>query len=227
MVRYKRSTNLDGMLNCSRPYFRTGENNMLFGSILLLIMVALSHRGQVISMASLQDQLLKVGIVDIDKAKKINKEKRKKARQTPKGKVALDEAKEQAKQTLAEKSESDRARSKALQIAADRKAIHAQVIQLVKTNTIDRSSGETTYQFTDDMKIKKIYVSVQQQNELIRGQLAIAKLEEEYTLIPRQIAEKIQQREDHIITVLNSQQQSELDADDPYADYQIPDDLMW
>jgi uncharacterized protein YaiL (DUF2058 family) len=178
-------------------------------------------------MASLQDQLLKAGIVDKDKAKKINKEKRKKARQMPKGKVALDEAKEQAKRALAEKSESDRLRSKTLQAAADKKAIHAQVIQLVRTNTIERSGGETTYQFTDNKKIKKIYVTVAQQNELIKGQLAIAKLDEEYALIPRQIAEKIQQREDHIITVLNSQQQSEVDADDPYADYQIPDDLMW
>lgn len=178
-------------------------------------------------MASLQDQLLKAGVVDKDKAKKINKEKRKKARQTPKGQATLDEAKEQAKRALAEKSESDRQRSKALQAAVDKKAIHAQVIQLVKTNTIDRSGGETTYQFTDSKKIKKIYVSVAQQNELIRGQLAIAKLDEEYALIPRQIAEKIQQREDHIIVVLNSQQQSEVDADDPYADYQIPDDLMW
>jgi hypothetical protein len=178
-------------------------------------------------MASLQDQLLKAGVIDKDKAKKINKEKRKKARQTPKGKVALDEAKEQAKRALAEKSESDRQRSKALQTAADKKAIHAQVIQLVKTNTIDRSRGETTYQFTDDRKIKKIYVSPQQHNELIRGQLAIAKLEGEYALIPPQIAEKIQQREDHIITVLNGKEQSEVDVDDPYADYQIPDDLMW
>jgi uncharacterized protein YaiL (DUF2058 family) len=178
-------------------------------------------------MASLQDQLLKAGIVDKDKAKKINKEKRKKAKQTPKGKITLDEAKEQAKRTLAEKSESDRLRSKTLQAAADKKAIHAQVIQLIRTNTIERSGGETTYQFTDDKKIKKIYVTVAQQNELIKGLLAIAKLDQEYALIPRQIAEKIQQREDHIITVLNSQQQSEVDADDPYADYQIPDDLMW
>lgn len=178
-------------------------------------------------MASLQDQLLNAGIVDKDKAKKINKEKRKKARQIPKGKVALDETKEQARRALAEKSESDRQRSKALQTAADKKAIHAQVIQLLKTNTIDRSRGETTYQFTDDKKIKKIYVTVQQQNELIKGQLAIAKLDEEYALIPRQIAEKIQQREDRIITVLNSKEQSEIDTDDPYADYQIPDDLMW
>jgi len=40
-------------------------------------------------MASLQDQLLKAGIVDKDKAKKLNKEKRKQARQRPKGEVAV------------------------------------------------------------------------------------------------------------------------------------------
>jgi len=178
-------------------------------------------------MASLQDQLLKAGIVDKDKAKTINKEKRKQAKQRPKGEVEVNEARIQAKQSLAEKSEQDRLRNKEQQKLADIKAIHAQVIQLVKTNTIDRQSGETAYQFTDDKKIKKIYVTATQQNELSRGQLAIANLEGEYALVPGKIAEKIKQREEHIIVLLNSNEKTEVDVDDPYADYQIPDDLMW
>ncbi len=178
-------------------------------------------------MASLQDQLLKAGIVDKDKAKKIKKEQRKKAKQRPKGKVEVNEAKEQARQTLADKAKQDRLRNMERQAEADKKAIHAQVIQLVKSNTIDRQSGETAYQFTDTKKIKKIYVTATQQNELSRGQLAIARLEGEYALVPAKIAEKIKQREEHIIILLNNNEKQEVDADDPYADYQIPDDLMW
>ena len=178
-------------------------------------------------MASLQDQLLKAGIVDQKKVKKIGKEKRKQARQLPKGEALVDETREQARHALTQKAEQDRIRNKLRQAEADKKAIHAQVIQLIKTNTIDRSSGETAYQFTDDTKIKKIYVTGRLQNELSRGQLAIVKLEGEYALVPAAVAEKIKQREEYIVVVLNSNKTIEIDADDPYADYQIPDDLMW
>ena len=178
-------------------------------------------------MASLQDQLLKAGIVDQKKAKKISKEKRKQAKQIPKGEVLVNESKEQAQRALARKADQDRQRNKLRQAQEDKKAIHAQVIQLIKTNTIDRRGGETAYQFTDDKTIKKIYVTTQLQNELSRGQLAIVKLADEYTLVPRKIAEKIIQREEHIVIFQNSNEKAEVDVDDPYADYQIPDDLMW
>ncbi len=178
-------------------------------------------------MASLQDQLLKAGIVDQKKAKKIGKEKRKQARQIPKGEALVNESKEQAQRALAQKADQDRQRNKLRQAQEDKKAIHAQVIQLIKTNTIDRRGGETAYQFTDDKKIKKIYVTTQLQNELSKGQLAIVKLADEYTLVPRKIAEKIIQREEHIVIFQNTDEKTEVDVDDPYADYQIPDDLMW
>ncbi len=178
-------------------------------------------------MASLQDQLLKAGIVDQKKAKKLGKEKRRQAKQRPKGEVLVNEAKEQAKRALADRAEQDRERNKIRQAEAERKAVHAQVIQLIKTNAIDRSKGEAAYQFTDGNKIKKIYVTPGLQNELSRGQLAIAKLGDEYSLIPRVIAEKIEQREKHIVILLNSKEKVEINEEDPYADYQIPDDLMW
>ena len=178
-------------------------------------------------MASLQDQLLKAGVVDKKKAKKIGKEKRKQSRQLPKGEVWVDENKEQAKRVLAEKARQDKLRNKLQQAEADKKAIHAQVVQLIKSNTIDRGSGETAFQFTDGEKIKKIYVTPQLQNELIKGQIAIAKLNDEYALLPAKVAEKISQREQDSIILLNSNEEIEVDENDPYADYQIPDDLMW
>lgn len=178
-------------------------------------------------MASLQDQLLQAGIVDQKKAKKIKQEKRKQAKQLPKGAAPANESKAQARKSLMDKAERDRQRSKLQQGVADRKAIHAQVVQLIKVNTINREGGESAYQFTDEKKIKKIYVTNALHGELSRGQLAIAKLDGAYVLVPRQIAEKIQQREDRVIILLNNNEKTEIDADDPYADYQIPDDLMW
>ena len=46
-------------------------------------------------MASLQDQLLKAGMVDAKKAKQLSKEKRKAAKKQPKGQEQVNETREQ------------------------------------------------------------------------------------------------------------------------------------
>ncbi len=178
-------------------------------------------------MASLQDQLLKAGIVDKKKVKEIKKEQRKQAKQQPKGHAQLDEAKEQAKLALEKKSEQDRQMNKELQAQVEKKAIQAQIIQLINVNKINRRGGEIAYQFTDEKKIKKLYVTDELQQQLIKGQIAITRLGESYELVPAPVAEKIHQRNEDAIVLLNQKQSQEVDEDDPYANYQIPDDLMW
>jgi len=180
-------------------------------------------------MASLQEQLLKAGMVDEKKAKKIKQEKRKQAKQ-PKGTVIVDETKEAAKRALAEKSARDREMNRLRQAEADKKAIHAQIIQLITLNRIDRSRGDIAYQFTDGKKIKKIFVDSLLQTQLVKGVIALVKLKEGYELVPAAVAEKIKQRDESAILVHNDKAASVADTveeDDPYAAYQIPDDLMW
>jgi len=178
-------------------------------------------------MASLQDQLLNAGIVDKKKAKQIKQEQRKEARSRPKGQVQVDENKEQAKRALAEKTQRDRQLNKRQQDEVEKKAIQAQIIQLIKMNRVDRQKGDVAYQFTDGTRIKKLYVTQQLQNDLSKGRLAIAKLGDSYELLPAPAAEKIMQRDAQVIVLLNRNESIEVDEDDPYADYQIPDDLMW
>ena len=124
-------------------------------------------------MASLQEQLLKAGIVDQKKAKKIKQEKRKEAKSRPKGQSQIDESKEQVRRNLVEKAERDRELNRQQQARAEKRAIEAQIIQLIKMNRVGRDSGDVAYQFTDGAKIKKIHVTAQLQNDLIRGRLAI------------------------------------------------------
>ena len=180
-------------------------------------------------MASLQDQLMQAGLVDQKKAKKIKQEKRKqnKKQKPPKGQQQTNEITEQAKQSLAEKAARGREINKQKQQEADKKAIQAQIKQLINTNKIDRQQGETPYQFTEGKHIKKIYVTDQQQQQLVSGIIAIAKYEQQHELIPAVVAEKIQQRDSEAILLLHSKSSEVIDEDDPYADYQIPDDLMW
>lgn len=182
-------------------------------------------------MASLQEQLLKAGIVDKKKAKQVEQEKRKKAKQANKGQPQKDEAKELAKQALAEKSTRDRELNCQKEQAAERKAIAAQIKQLIEVNRIDRSNGESSYQFTDGKKIKKIYVTEQQHNLLSKGSIAIVRLisyqNDQYELVPAGVANKIKQRDETIVIVQNEASTDNTDDDDYYADFKIPDDLMW
>lgn len=180
-------------------------------------------------MSSLQDQLLKAGLVDKKKATKVSKEKRKSQKVKNKSKqVVVDETKEAAIKVRAEKFTRDKQLNEDRKAAAEVKAIAAQIKQLIQMNRQLKGEGENVvgYNFTDGKQIKKIYVAPVVQKQLANGRLAIVKLADEYELVPAIIADKISQRNDSVVL---SQQAatSEPEEDDPYADFQIPDDLMW
>jgi uncharacterized protein YaiL (DUF2058 family) len=103
--------------------------------------------------------------------------------------------------------------------------IVAQIRQLIETHRLDRARGEVAYQFVQDKKIKKLHVTEPQRDQLARGQIAIVALGEGHELVPTTVAEKIRQRDEAAVVLLNDR--NVQDEDDPYADYPIPDDLMW
>ncbi|GAA0851217.1 DUF2058 family protein [Marinobacter szutsaonensis] len=178
-------------------------------------------------MASLQDQLLKAGLADEKKAKAIRSEKRKQRKQQPKGAVQVNEAEIRARQAREEKAERDRQLNLQRQKEAEKKAIQAQIRQLVETNRLDRSRGETSYQFVDGKKIKKILVDDTMVDQLSRGRLAVVRLGENYDVVPEKVARKIMERDEGAIVVLHDRKKDDQGDDDPYAGYEIPDDLMW
>lgn len=178
-------------------------------------------------MASLQDQLLQSGLVDKKKAKQLKQAHRKEARGRQKGQVHIDETKEQVRRAQLEKAEHDRQLNKEQQIEAEKKAIKAQIVQLITMSRISREGGDVPYQFKDGSRIKKIYVTQKLQHELINGRLAIARLADDYEVLPASAAGKIAQRDPQVVVLLNQYEPPAVDEDDPYADYQIPDDLMW
>lgn len=49
----------------------------------------------------------------------------------------------------------------------------------------------------------------------------------DYAIIPAVVADKIAQRDVDSIVLNSALSQEEQDEDDPYADFKIPDDLMW
>ncbi|WP_428623544.1 DUF2058 domain-containing protein [Sedimenticola sp.] len=176
---------------------------------------------------SLQDQLLKAGLVDKKKASEVRKEKQKQAKQQRKGQAqSVDQAKLAAQAARREQAERDRQLNLQRKAEADKRALQAQIRQLIEMNQVSVEGGELPYSFTDGNKIKKLYVTEQVQSRLSRGQLAIARFDDRYAVVPIGVAEKIAQR-DSLTIVLKNDPVSESDEDDPYADFQVPDDLMW
>jgi uncharacterized protein YaiL (DUF2058 family) len=178
-------------------------------------------------MASLQEQLLKAGLADEKKARAVRNEKRKQRKQQPKGAAVVNETEERARKAREEKAERDRQLNLERQREAEKKAIKAQIRQLIETNRLDHSRGETSYQFVDGKKIKKILVDDTMVDQLSRGRLAIVALGDSYEVVPDKVARKIMERDESAVVSLHERKQDDAGEDDPYAGYEIPDDLMW
>jgi len=189
---------------------------------------------------SLQDQLLGAGLIKKQKAKNIQTAKKKAAKQSRANKTELiDEAAELAKKAQQEQRLKSQKLNEQRKREAEKKAILAQIRQLIEINKIanapDKMSDDalTTYNFSDDSKIKTLHVSPQNHDLISRGIIAIAKLKEgretSYHLIPANAAKKIKERDPDAIVLLNDSNAKEDQStdDDPYAAFEVPDDLMW
>jgi uncharacterized protein YaiL (DUF2058 family) len=174
------------------------------------------------------DQLLKAGLVDKRKVSEVAKDKSKQQKMQRKHKVeVVDEAKQGAQQAQLEKSERDRQLNFQRDEEARHKAIIAQIKQLIETSQLPRTGADVAYNFTDGSKIKKILVTSAQLDQLSNGRIAIVRFDEKYFVVPKNVAEKIQLRDAAYVVVNNVRKEVEAVEDDPYADYKIPDDLMW
>ena len=179
---------------------------------------------------SLQEQLLKAGLADAGKAKKMNKEMRKQARVARRSSEEIvDENKQAARVAREAKARRDRELNQALQGKAQRKAINAQIKQLIETNKLDKGSGDIGFNFTDGKKVKKLYVSGLEQKQLSAGRLAIVKQGDQYEILPRPVADKIAERDEGRVIFCDVAGGDALteEEQDWYKDYEIPDDLMW
>ncbi len=176
---------------------------------------------------SLRDQLLKVGLVDNKQVKKvITQQRQEKKPKAKKGEVVVDADKLQAQQALAEKVERDRLLNQQHQEEIARKALIAQAKQLIQSHRLTHTAGERAYNFVDDNKVKTLHLDAATHQQLVQGRVCIARLDDAYVLVPSEVAEKIQQR--HPASVLQSPTPATPPTiDDPYAAYQVPDDLMW
>ncbi len=173
---------------------------------------------------SLQNQLLKAGLANKKQAVKAKKAKNSKDKLKRAGVDVTDEAAQLAEKAEQEKREKDRALNRQKTEREQAAAIAAQVRQLVQMNRVVER-GDIEYKFPEGNLVKTLHLTERQRGSVINGALAIVKVGESYDLVPRQAAEKIAERAEESILVLNKE--TEEAAEDEYADFKVPDDLMW
>jgi hypothetical protein len=177
---------------------------------------------------SLQEQLLKSGLVSAAQAKSVKSDKRKQTQQQRKNKVeVVDEAKELAQKAQAEKIERDRELNQLRRQQEEQKETAAQIKQLIELNRQPQDAEGLAYNFTDGNKVKRLYVSEAMRDQIAQGRQAIVKYGLQYEVVSAEVAKKIQSRDAASVIVFNEQDKTADAVDDPYAAYQVPDDLIW
>lgn len=178
----------------------------------------------------LQEQLLKAGLVKKSQVAEVAREQAK-ARHA-KAPAAPGGIQQDAERARTEKAERDRALEAGRKAQARAAELRAQARQIVHDRRVPRS-GEGEYRFTADGAIRTVQVDDDQRRKLASGALVIARLDDRYELLPRVAADKVRERDAGMI-VLDHGQPDATDAvaatsedDAYYAQFQVPDDLVW
>lgn len=174
---------------------------------------------------SLRDQLLKSGLVDEQSVKKTRSHKRKKRRR---GETDAEQA---AASEAAAKREADRrARDRTLNARRQEERRRQEAEQAARQRVLDAEvarDGEERFQFSHNGRIRPIQVSAAQRQDLAAGRLAIARTRGRYRLIPGDVVEFVQARAPFLIAWTAADSGGADDEDDAYADFPVPDDLIW
>ena len=175
---------------------------------------------------SLQEQLRQAGLANQKQMVKAKKAQNTKEKMQRKGIDVVDETAEAVKQRDAEKLARDRALNEQRNHVAQQKAIQAQIQQLIELNAIEER-GDVEYRFDHAGVIKTLMLTTEHRKALIRGALAIVGKADDLSIVPAQAAEKVAERDTSWLVLQNQRDDDGTEADDEYAGYEVPDDLMW
>ena len=153
---------------------------------------------------SLQEQLLKAGLVSAENLKKQEKEARKRLHESKKDKaVAAAEANRKAEEQRRREQELARKRDYDQQLNREREAQRkfkeekTQARQLIASHRLNDAAAEIPYNFIDGSFIRFVRVTPQQQIQLAKGRLGIVRSFEsnyDFPLVPRETALKFADR---------------------------------
>jgi len=176
---------------------------------------------------SLRDQFLKLGLVDKKKVNAIKKQQHRKKKKERAGEQPVDENALLAKAALEKKQARARELNRQREEKLKKRETAAAIRQMITVNMLEKDESGIQYRFNAGGKIQRIFVSVDMADRLSSGQLAIVMLGDKYEVVPRNIAEKILKLDKSVFVLINIPEQKQKSDNDPYAAYEVPDDLMW
>lgn len=178
---------------------------------------------------SLKDQLIQAGLVSKKQAHE-SRRKKPKGRAAQKAKGAQDKQRDQELAALdAHKRQRDRELNAQRETQRKAREQAEWVRQLLSSHALKKqppADDDAAFHFSLDNAVAHLYVAKAQRDQLAAGQLGIVHFDGQYHLLPLSIAKRIAERVPKRSWVPKSTR-NQPDDDDPYADYQVPDDLMW
>jgi uncharacterized protein YaiL (DUF2058 family) len=182
---------------------------------------------------SLREQLLQAGLVSQKQVKDAERLQERQTRQVqqqkrgPQGgqRPAPPERPDPARAAQAAKIARDQALNRQQQEKAAKKALLAQIKQLIDQNRVPPVEGDDFYNFVDGSKIRHIAVNAAVRGGLYRGEILIVRHEGRYHLVPAAAGAQIREREPGAIVAAGTQESPPTDA--AYQAFTVPDDLIW
>lgn len=178
----------------------------------------------------LQEQLLKAGLVKKSRVSEVAREQLK-ARHG-KAPAQASEIQRDAERARIDKAERDRALEAERRAAARIAERAAQARQIIDDKKVPRT-GEIEYRFSADGAIRTVLVDDALRRQLASGALVIARQGERYELLPRAAGDKVRERDARLIVLDHGQAadgpapMATSEDDAYYAQFQVPDDLVW
>ncbi|MFT5446424.1 MAG: hypothetical protein ACI9DC_001591 [Gammaproteobacteria bacterium] len=178
---------------------------------------------------SIQDQLLKAGLATQDQVRSTRTGKRK---QRKAGKPRDDSVQRQAAQRQTAQAERDRALNAKREADRVNKETRLRIREMVLAASakVKPEAAEIPYNVLHGSKLRRIYVTAEQRDGLGCGKLAIATAKGRHHVVSMELAAEITQlMPDYFVyrPKLEDDVAKVADESDPYADYKVPDDLMW
>lgn len=178
----------------------------------------------------LQEQLLKAGLVKKSKVAEVARAQDK-ARH---GKAAPDanDIQREAERTRQGKAERDRALEASRKVEGRVDELRAQARQIIQDKKVSRT-GDSEYRFTANGAIRTLLVNDDLRRKLAAGALVIVRLGDSYELLPRAAGDKVRDRDasrvvlDHGQAAGTGTAAGSAEDDAYYAQFQVPDDLVW
>ncbi|MES1933369.1 hypothetical protein T35B1_12207 [Salinisphaera shabanensis T35B1] len=181
---------------------------------------------------SLQEQLLQAGLAKPKQAKKARRDKTREAqaaRRDPKKAKEQDQLAREIAAKDAGKRDYDRRlneQRKAQREAQERQQMAVQIIERNRVAAEGDNDQAVAYNYNANGKIKRLMVSDTQRKALADGRMAIVRYQGKTSLVTAAVAERLQPLIPNRIWLAKPADDTP-DPDDPYAAYQVPDDLMW